>query len=369
LIAKVQAEKLIMKYFDFFRGGTTMKTFIAGMDIGFGQAKVCLKEGDLKPQTLCFPRIFAEATTNNWGLNNHCLYGIGGSQFYVGQEALSYQDSFIRRDYRDYVKDNTYWLCICKALVELGIFYNNDTVHIKRLILGLAPGHYSKANIKHMQGKALEGIEFACNNQIYRFSAENVKILPQGSGAFFSEMLTDSGLVKEIAGYKKLYGILDVGFRTTDFLIFENGQFIGEKEELSEDTGMRTVLEKLQSYIKAEYDKEELEFLEPVMKGEPFEFRGEEHDLKLVVAQLVSDHIHQRIEPEILKRWESRLNRMNKIIICGGGAYFFKGNIEFLTEYRKQILIPMEPEMSNAIGFCRYGVMQEHLQQFQTEKW
>jgi hypothetical protein len=287
----------------------------------------------------------------------------------VGKEALSYQDSFIRRDDRDYVKDKTYWLCVGKAMAELGIFNGSDNVRIKRLILGLAPGHYSKANIKHMQLKARYGVEFTLNHKIYRFSAENVKILPQGSGAFFSEMLTDSGLVKERNGYQKLYGILDVGFRTTDFLIFENGQFIGEKEELSEDTGMRTVLEKLQSHTKEKYDKEELEFLEPVLRGKPFEFRGEEHDLKNVVARLVSDHIHQRIEPEILKRWESRLNRMNKIIICGGGAHFFKDSTEFLTEYRKQILIPMEPEMSNAIGFCRYGVMQEHLQRFQTKKW
>ena len=182
-----------------------MRNFIAGMDIGFGQAKVCLKEVDSKTQTLCFPRIFAEAKTNNWGLNNHFVYGIDGDRFYVGEEALSYQDSLIRRDYRDYVKDKTYWLCICKALVELGIFDDNDNVRIKRLILGLAPGHFSKAKIKHMQRKARCGVEFAYNNKMNRFSAENVKILPQGSGAFFSEMLTDSGLVKERNGYKKLH--------------------------------------------------------------------------------------------------------------------------------------------------------------------
>jgi hypothetical protein len=125
--------------------------------------------------------------------------------------------------------------------------------------------------------------------QIFRFSAENVKILPQGSGAFFSEMLTDSGLVKERNGYKKLHGILDVGFRTTDFLIFENGQFIGEKEELSEDTGIRMVLEKLQSYRKKQFDKVEIEFLEHVLRGKPFEFRREGHNLENVVTQLVSE--------------------------------------------------------------------------------
>jgi len=246
--------------------------------------------------------------------------------------------------------------------LDIGIFNDNDNVRIKRLILGLAPGHYSQDNITHMKRKALQGVEFAANNKWHRFSAGNVKILPQGSGAFFTETLTDSGLIKEKNGYKKLYGILDVGYRTTDFLIFEKGQFIGEKEELSEDTGMRMVLENLQSHIKKNYGKEELEFLEPVLRGKPYEFRGEANDLKSVVAQFVAEHIRKRIEPEVLKRWEGRINRIYKIIVCGGGAHFFKGATDFLKTHQKQILIPDQPEMANAIGFYRYGVMQDTLE-------
>ena len=93
-----------------------MRNIIAGMDIGCGHAKVCLKAGDLETQTIRFPRIFAEAKTNSWGLNNHSVYGIGRDRFYVGADALSYQDNLIRHDYRDYVKNETYWLCISKAI-------------------------------------------------------------------------------------------------------------------------------------------------------------------------------------------------------------------------------------------------------------
>jgi hypothetical protein len=44
------------------------------MDIGFGQVKVCLKKGQAEIQTPCFPRIFADAKANNWGLNTHRIY-------------------------------------------------------------------------------------------------------------------------------------------------------------------------------------------------------------------------------------------------------------------------------------------------------
>jgi hypothetical protein len=259
------------------------------------------------------------------------------------------------------VQDKTYWICICKALHELRIFNNEYNVRIKRLILGLAPGHYSPENIRHMRWKALQGVEFTMDNRGFRFSAEKVKILPQGSGAFFAETLTDNGLIREKDGHKKLFGILDVGYRTTDFLIFENGQFIGEKEELSEDTGMKTVLEKLQSYVKKKYEREEIEFLEPLLKGNPFKFRGESHDLRDIVSQMISEHIGKRIEPEVMKHWEGRLNRMDKIIICGGGAHFFRNLNSFLMRHQKQIQIPLDPEMANAIGFYRYGVMQDTL--------
>ena len=71
------------------------------------KAGLCLKNGESDIQTFCYPRIFAEAKNNDWGLNNHPIYGIEGDRFYVGEEALSYQDSFIRRDFRDYVQDKT----------------------------------------------------------------------------------------------------------------------------------------------------------------------------------------------------------------------------------------------------------------------
>ena len=37
-----------------------MKTITAGMDIGFGQVKVCLKDGHSEIQSLCFPRTIQE---------------------------------------------------------------------------------------------------------------------------------------------------------------------------------------------------------------------------------------------------------------------------------------------------------------------
>ena len=59
-------------------------------------------------------------------------------------------------------------------------------------------------------------------------------------------------------------------------------------------------------YVKKKYEKEEIEFLAPLLKGNPFEFRGESHDLRDIVSQMASEHIRKRIEPEVMKHWEGR---------------------------------------------------------------
>jgi hypothetical protein len=59
---------------------------------------------------------------------------------------------------------------------------------------------------------------------------------------------------------------------------------------------------------------------------------------------------------------------MHRIIICCGSAHFFRGTKEFLKVHRKQILIPNQPEMSNAIGFFRYGVMQDTMETFRQKR-
>ncbi len=334
---------------------------IAGLDIGYGQVKACVKFEDRIVKS-GFPRILAEAGDPDWKeLNRSDTYAIGGERWVIGNQALSFSRNIVRRESQDYVLENSYWACLGKALIDSGYFRNGNTpIRMRRIVLGIAPGHYQKSTIRKMKKKIRTGVEMYWNGKEIRFSAEKANILPQGAGAFFDWILSDDGKAKNQNETDQLFGILDIGYRTTDYVIFDGTNFIADNE-LSEDTGVRMILNKLLEVVTKRYDYREkkLEYIEPVLRGEPFFYRGEEIDLSLEVKLMVQDHLKRRIEPDLKKRWEDRMDRMRKIIVCGGGAWLLKMVPDFLKDHEKQIVVPSEPEFSNARGFYRFAAMNE----------
>lgn len=218
-----------------------------------------------------------------------------------------------------------------------------------------------------MARKIRTGIEMWHNRKEIRFSAEKVTILPQGAGAYFETMLTDEGVIENPEKWKKMYGILGIGYRTTDYVLFDKAKIITVKE-LSEDTGVRDILEKVLKYVVRKYDYKDrnLEYLEPLLRGNQLDCRGDKIDLSGKVREIVADHFRKKIEPGLRKRWESRLERMEKIVVCSGGARLLKMIPDFMKGHEKQILIPDNPEMSNAIGFYRYAAMEEQIKERKT---
>lgn len=335
---------------------------IAGIDIGYGCAKAFLKiDGRIKK--IDFPRVLAEAPPNEWKeLNTMDIYSMEGQRYVIGRSALHLSNYILRRESRDYVLDNTYWLCLGKILFDSGCFAGNGNtpIRLKHIILGIAPGHYQKETVKKMKTRIRSGIEMFVNNREIRFSAEKASILPQGAGAFFNWALSTDGSVTTSEDLKQLYGVLDVGYRTTDYVLFDEMDFIFDND-LSEDTGVRMILSSMLKMISNRYDYRcnKVEYLEPLLRGDRFFYRGDKIDLSADVTEIVHNHFKNRIEPNLRKRWENRLDRIRKIIVCGGGAHLMKTVPDFLEKYKSLFIVDAEPEYSNARGFFKYAVMNE----------
>jgi len=332
---------------------------IAGVDVWYGAVKACVLDEQNERNTTYFPRFLAEDETTHFEeLRGLTAYGINGKRYLIGNDALLYPENITRDEAKDYINHEEYWLCIGKALHDTGIFDQGDSVRIDRLVLGVAPGHYTQEIRQSMKARAGKGVDFVVKNKTYRFTVENTHILPQGAGAYFRHVMNDHGKLKNPDDYKYLYGICDVGFRTSDFVLFEQGRFLGGKE-LSEDTGIRIVLESLQEYVRKKYDNYNCHvgLLTDVLQGKPLVYKGQDIDLGEVKTKMLTD-LTGRIEKAVQKRWEDRLNRMKNIILCGGGAYHFADAV-FLAGHKSQIHIPEQPEFSNAIGFFRYGMMEQ----------
>lgn len=334
---------------------------IAGVDVGYGRVKAYVKtdDGVIK----CgYPRVLAEPRNMYWKeLNRLHIYSIEGERYIVGDPALSFSGNIIRHESQDYVLENPYWICLGKALIDAGCFHHEgNPIRLNSLVLGIAPGHYQDDTIKKMKTRIRRGVEMYVDNREYRFSAESIQVLPQAAGAFFDWMLSDEGSIRDLKYTKYLFGVLDIGYRTTDYISFDGDRFVTD-DSPSEDTGVRSVLSRLLEYVTKRYDCKDknVEYLEPLLSGKPYLYRGDKIDLSSEVKKIVNDHFKRRIEPGLKKRWESVLDRMHKIIVCGGGAYLINSVNGFMKGHEKQIFIPDAPEYSNARGFYRFAAMNE----------
>lgn len=94
-----------------------------------------------------------------------------------------------------------------------------------KLLCGLPPALY--AAHKHDAAKELGAIAGSVSiegaHPINVFFEDEVFVFPQAVGAFYSEALTENGLVKNPHLAETTTGVVDIGYRTTDYLVMTPG--------------------------------------------------------------------------------------------------------------------------------------------------
>jgi len=335
---------------------------IMGLDVGYGYVKSYMKQNGVPGKFQAFPRLIAKAPEiKAKEVQQGDVFGMGKDRYIVGDRALSYAKSLIENESREYMLDDLYWLCVGKALFDSGVFDNHQDIEIKRLVLGIAPGYLNPKLTKQMREKAKSQIQFSLNEKMFSFRAGAVNILPQGAGSYFCQTIGDNGKPTDPEKDQKLFGVIDFGFRTVDYLTFENQEYIPDPEaEQSEDTGVRYILSQLLKHCqkKFDYKGQHAERLEPALRGVPVAIRGKDRDLSAALEGIVVPHL-KNVQEAVVRRWESYLDDMYKIIISGGGAHLFRLYPEFLSDYKRQIVFPDNPVSMNAMGFFRFGMLME----------
>ncbi|QEK12559.1 ParM/StbA family protein [Crassaminicella thermophila] len=165
---------------------------------------------------------------------------------------------------------------------------------------------------------------------------ENVKVFPEGAGAYFSKILNMNGEVcdKELATTK--VGIVDIGYKTTNISVFDNLKFV-DKLSATFNFGIHQAFNMIYKRLSREEDITP-EQVENITTG--YEFKT----------------LSDRIQTEINKFWG---NISFKIFICGGGAYLLK-------DYFPKFELINKPEFANAEGYYKIAQM---LYKPKVERW
>ena len=184
---------------------------------------------------------------------------------------------------------------------------------------------------------------------------EKVRVIPQPFGSLFNLMLNDIGKPAQPRFMTEKVGVIDVGFRTTDFTISDKTRY-SERGSLSTDSGVSAAYTAIANLLheKSGVQVEIYRLYESVTRGS-IKIRGQRYDLSGLVKQAYGQ-LAQRIAAEANRLWAEEWD-IDAIVLTGGGGSALAPYLTPLLQ-GEVLAIPADEDsrMNNVRGYWKYGV-------------
>jgi plasmid segregation protein ParM len=336
-----------------------VKMEVLGIDIGFGFTKATNGQ-----ETIIFKSIFGDASEIQFWADfgdssptDHIHVTIDGKSYFVGD--LAEQQSSVlnftldqERLISDYVR--------IFALTVAGLFdKNNSTINVPINVVSGLPIGYFKHNHERFN-EILTGhhrVTYHSHNgnkntrEIY---INKVRMLPQPLGSILNELMdTDGRIVNEELATKKV-GVVDIGFRTTDFTILDHLRYI-DRGSRTIDTGISKGFSVISSKLREKCGVSvELYRLYKAAEEGTIKMRGHGFSFEKIRDQVYSQ-LAANIANELDRLWADDWD-IDTIILTGGGCRelgkylqpLIAGNIKPIDSYN-------DPRLNNVQGYAKYG--------------
>lgn len=192
----------------------------------------------------------------------------------------------------------------------------------------------------------------------------SVKLVPQPMGSFFNLLMDSTGHIVNRQLTKQKVGIVDIGFRTTDFIILDRFRYI-ERGSATVDTGISKCFTAIASKLRQRSGVTvELYRLYEAVRSGSIRIKGKEYTIS-TLRDKVYAHYAGSIADDINRLWESEWD-LDAIILTGGGATELAKHLQPLIDGN---VIPVENEadarLNNVLGYIKYGKfdLNRHAQQ------
>jgi plasmid segregation protein ParM len=182
----------------------------------------------------------------------------------------------------------------------------------------------------------------------------SVKLVPQPMGSFFNLLMDSSGHIANRQLTRQKVGIVDIGFRTTDFIILDRFRYI-ERGSATVDTGISKCFNAISSKLRQRSGANvELYRLYDAVRTGSIRIKGKEYTIS-TLRDKVYAHYAGSIADDINRLWESEWD-LDSIILTGGGATELAKHLQPLIDGN---VIPVENEsdarLNNVLGYIKYG--------------
>lgn len=333
---------------------------IVAVDLGYGYVKGLSAKG----KSILFPTLIGPghdrslaslfgATGDDLG-NLHVR--VQGTDYFIGE--LARESRSTSRVFESERHHHPYMRVLMNAAISLlaeeqdvflatGLpldFYKAQAKSFRQSLLGLQP------ELAWVSGP-LAGEQRTLN-------IKDALIFPQGAGAVFAALLDDNGnhIYPELMSPGTQIGLIDIGFRTTDYIVVEmkqGGAFV-PKVELSGtiDVGVVELHRMVRQVYKQVTGGADLDdyHVERVVrdgrinhKGKPILFTEHLHASTKSIAANIADRLKTA--------WGQSMDLFDAIFLCGGGGELFHHSLQ--PHFDQRLNRVPNSQFANVIGYMK----------------
>ena len=328
---------------------------VAGVDIGFGFTKAT--DGR---EFVLFKSILGEAADIQFRLPivkseaGPCMHvEMDGQAYFVGDFAEQHSDT------REFTLDQERLLTeFSKVLTMTAMGNLFDSHALVNIVTGLPVSFYNEYNQR--LAKMLKGLHEIIflnhdgTSETKRININNLRIIPQPLGSILNLLMNEYGKITNRDLGRQKIGVIDIGFRTTDFCIFQGLQYV-QRGSSTSDTGIAESFGVITKKLREESNVNiELYRLYKAIETGFIKIRGKEYNISKL-RDKVFEHSASIIATDISRLWADDWD-IDLIIISGGGAMELA---KFLQPLISGNVMPVETKidarLNNVQGYLKYA--------------
>jgi plasmid segregation protein ParM len=329
---------------------------IIAIDIGFGFTKAT--NGT---KSIVFKSILGEATDIQYkgailgegSPDENIQIEVDGSSYFVGE--MAERQSNVRSftlDQAQFFSNFAKQLALSAAARMVGPYMPIG------LVTGLPIGYYREYKdelVKILQGDHKVAISAGSGKKEEKvIKISNVRVIPQPFGSLFNLMLNDVGDVGDKRYIKEKVGIIDVGFKTSDFTVSDKMRY-SERGSRTTDTGIARAYTVIAGKLREQSNiNVELYRLHEAIDRGAIKIRGKEYDLKGLTEQ-VFGQLATAIANEVDRLWTDDWDIETIVLTGGGGAVLAKYLQPLINGQVVTIDAAKDARLCNVQGYWKFG--------------
>lgn len=316
-----------------------------GIDLGYGNTKHACRNGVGGIVSGSFRSVVgtdAEVVSLASGFSSSVTRTeVDGVKYLLGESAAIHSPRLLDMRDRGWVNTPQYRALLRHALEKA--IEGKDTKGLNQIVTGLPVDYWrnDKDKLKGIVNEVVHAIGFEAD----------VEIVYQPQGSLMDIMFNEDGTLQNTELTNNKWGIIDIGFFTTDYISVNPKKGVIDKESGSIDSGVSTALEAIKKDVENVHGLSNvvLHDIEEAVRKRMIRAYGKSEDISTICHKRLGE-LAAEISAKITTVWHNGAT-FDNVVLTGGGAEMLRYHWNL---YKHSRVLPRSG-MANATGYCKYA--------------